>query len=169
MLVRLATRNDARTIAAIHVAGWRAAYRGLMPEAVLDALDVEARGEFWQRLLAEPHRTLVAESASVVVGFCSVVASRDADADPAAVAEIAAIYVSPMQWRRGVGSALCGAAFRLAAEAGFSVITLWVLATNEPAISFYQAHGFTDDGAVRTEVLSDGSAVREVRLRLALA
>ena len=43
MLVRASTVSDARRIAYIHVETWRAAYRGQMPDAVLDALDVERR------------------------------------------------------------------------------------------------------------------------------
>ena len=43
--VRAATPDDARGIAEVHVAGWRWAYRGQMPDALLDSLSVEDRAE----------------------------------------------------------------------------------------------------------------------------
>ncbi len=47
MPVRIATSSDAPKIAHIHVETWRAAYRGQIPDAVLDGLDVERRTVFW--------------------------------------------------------------------------------------------------------------------------
>ena len=41
--VRRATPGDARRIAQIQVETWRAAYVGVMPQEILDGLDVELR------------------------------------------------------------------------------------------------------------------------------
>jgi hypothetical protein len=40
MLIRLATPDDAWPIAAVDVAGWQAAYRGLMPDDYQDGLSI---------------------------------------------------------------------------------------------------------------------------------
>ena len=51
--VRDATVDDAHAIAEVHVASWRWAYRGQVPEAILDALSVEDREAMWRRSLSE--------------------------------------------------------------------------------------------------------------------
>ena len=52
--VRRATPEDARAIADIQVETWRAAYVGMMPQRVLDELDVEARERMWRSWTAAP-------------------------------------------------------------------------------------------------------------------
>ena len=42
-MIRLATLADARAIAELHVASWRAAYVGILPPAYLEGLSVEER------------------------------------------------------------------------------------------------------------------------------
>ena len=41
--------GDADRIGAIQVRAWRAAYRGVMPDAYLDELDVDDRAAYWRR------------------------------------------------------------------------------------------------------------------------
>jgi len=51
MKSRSATIADARGIAAAHVASWRAVYRGHVPDAVHDGLDVDQRARaFYERV-----------------------------------------------------------------------------------------------------------------------
>lgn len=161
MNIRPAKPVDSAAIALIHVTAWRAAYRGMIPDVVLDSLKVETRELFWRGLLAEPHWTYVAERDSGIIGFCCMVRSRDGKAG---LAEIAALYVSPSHWRQGAGQALCEAVFAAAVDVGFAGITLWVLAANLAAISFYAARGFSEDGATRAEMFSGGISVPEVRM-----
>lgn len=113
MKVRPATPADAASIAQIHVITWQAAYRGQIPDSILDALNVPRRAAFWTERVAEGQgRTLVAESSVGIVGFCDLIPSRDKDADPTAVAEIAALYIHREHWRKGVGRELCTHASR---------------------------------------------------------
>src|SRR5687767_5866364 len=130
MNVRLATISDAGAIAEIQISSWRDGYRGRIPDAVLDALDVSQGADAWSRVLSKQHSVLVAVGNSSIVGFCSVIASRDNDVVPGPAAEITALYVHPKSWRCGVGRALCSHAFEAAAAAGYSSITLWTLASN---------------------------------------
>jgi len=166
--VRLATISDATAIAEIQVSSWRDAYRGRIPDAILDALDVSQGAGIWSGVLSAQHSVVVAVSDSSIVGFCSLTASRDDDAVPGTVAEIAALYVHPRRWRCGVGRSLCSHAFAAAAAAGYSSITLWALAANSPAISFYTAVGFVQDGATKTERISSDDIVEELRMRRAI-
>ena len=50
--VRAATADDAAGVARVHVDSWRATYKGLMPDAVLDGLSVDNRAD-WLAALAE--------------------------------------------------------------------------------------------------------------------
>jgi ribosomal protein S18 acetylase RimI-like enzyme len=145
------------------------AYRGQMPDAVLDALNEERRTVFWQeRLTQERGRVFVAEDGGRIVGFCDFIPSRDKDADPQAVAEIAAIYVLPEHWRKGVGRTLCKSVLVEAGRRSYQAVTLWVLASNAAARHFYEALGFSLDGATKTEKAADGSDLHEVRFRMAI-
>jgi len=47
-VIRSATVEDAIGIAEAHVASWQTAYRGLLPQALLDGLSVERRTTQWQ-------------------------------------------------------------------------------------------------------------------------
>jgi ribosomal protein S18 acetylase RimI-like enzyme len=169
MQIRTATAADAPHIAHLHVETWRAAYRGQIPNAVLDGLGLERRAAFWQeRLAAAPGQVFVAEQSGSIAGFCDLIPSRDKDADSGSVAEIAAIYVLPQHWRMGAGRALCDTALAEARRRGYKVVTLWVLASNDRARRFYAAMGFGLDGATKTDRTADGSELHEVRFRMAV-
>jgi ribosomal protein S18 acetylase RimI-like enzyme len=162
--VRHAEAADAAALAAVHVDGWRAAYRGLVPDELLDSIAVGRRESGWRERLADqadPSVTLVAELGGAVAGFCSVIApARDDDAE-VGTAEIAAIYIDPARWRTGVGSALLGAALGDLERDGWQRVTLWVLAGNHPALAFYARFGFEPDG---TSKELPGLGAAEVRL-----
>jgi ribosomal protein S18 acetylase RimI-like enzyme len=169
VVIRRAATAYARAIAAVHVASWQVAYRGLVPDAVLDGLSVERRERGWRERLGRPDAgasfTLVAERDGAVAGFCSVAApSRDGDAGER-TAEVAALYVEPAQWRTGVGATLLRAALDALRADGFDAVTLWVLEDNARGRAFYRRLGFAADGA--TQELAELEA-REVRLRAAL-
>ena len=167
MQVRQATPADARKIAQIHVETWRAAYRGQMPDAILDALDADKRAIFWNdHLAAESNGTLVVESENAIIGFCDLVPSRDRDSNPKQVGEIAAIYVQPEFWRKGAGGALCRFALRAARLQKYLSVTLWVLASNAAARKFYEAMGFSLDGAAKVDQSSNNYELHEVRYRI---
>jgi ribosomal protein S18 acetylase RimI-like enzyme len=169
MLVRNATAADAPGIAHVHVETWRVAYRGQMPDAVLDGLDVGRRATFWHEHLSQMRGAVfVAEEGGKIMGFCNLISSRDKDADPRAVAEIAAIYILPPHWRTGAGRALCESALATARGQDYQAVTLWVLTSNAAARRFYEAMGFRLDGAAKTEQMADGSELHEVRFRISL-
>ena len=168
MLVRTANAADAQKIAQIHVETWRAAYRGQISDAVLNAQSIERRAAFWcERLSQARGLVFVAEDADDI-GFCDLIPSRDKDAN-GAVGEIAAIYVLPGRWRQGAGRALCDCVLADARQRGYEVVTLWNLASNRNARRFYEAMGFSLDGASKTEKASDGSELYEVRFRKRVA
>ena len=55
------------------------------------------------------------------------------------------------RWRQGVGRALMDAALADLSGRECTEATVWSFAANERANAFYEARGFTRDGAERTE------------------
>ncbi len=148
---------------------WQHAYRGQMPDSFLDNLSVERRTQGWKANLSDPRaktHTLVAVDGDLVVGFCSIGASREADADES-TGELYAIYVDPLFMSKGIGSALMKETLRLLREDGFTRATLWVLASNMPSRGFYEHHGWSADGASKTEAMGDFDLL-EVRYAITL-
>jgi GNAT superfamily N-acetyltransferase len=163
--VRAATAADAPAVASIHVDTWRAAYVGMVPQAVLDGLSVERREAFWRTTVEQPgdHRLWVAESAGQVVGFASSGPGRDDDL-PAGAGELMAIYVAPAAWGKGFGASLFRRAIADLRERRVDPLVLWVLTDNVRGRTFYEAMGWQPDGATRP-IDFGGTAVEEVRYR----
>lgn len=78
--VRIATPDDARVIAEIHVASWQEGYRGQMPDSYLKSLSADARETRWVQSLGDSTAVLLAEHAGKPLGFVSYRPSRDHDA-----------------------------------------------------------------------------------------
>lgn len=169
--IRVARPNDAPGIAEVHVRAWQTAYRGQVPDELLDALSVGVRSEAWRGMITEsvwPTKvTLVAEDDERIVGFAHVSPSRDDDAGPT-VGEVTAIYLLPEFWNRGIGRALFERAMETLRLAGFVAATLWVLDTNTRARRFYDAAGWTPDGASKVDERGTFS-LHEVRYRRGFA
>ncbi|MGH3322023.1 MAG: hypothetical protein ACRDN9_17980 [Streptosporangiaceae bacterium] len=72
VMVRDAAVEDADAVGRVHVRGWQAGYRGLMPDAYLDGLRTGECAETWRRRLGAPRErrvVLVAECERSVVGL----------------------------------------------------------------------------------------------------
>lgn len=169
MLIRRAQEADAAAIAGVHVATWQAAYRGLLPDTYLDALDAERWRAGWEGVLLTSDRpragTLVAgHRPEVVVGFVDVQPTRDPDADPASVGEVTSLYVRPDTWDTGVGRQLLSAAEETLRSHAFEEASLWVLHGNLRARRFYERAGWSGDGSTKDDVIA-GARVPEVRYR----
>ena len=168
--VRDARVSDARGIAHVHVASWRAAYAGQLPDRFLRKLSVEERTRSWRSRIAAKRAdeaVLVAIRGATIVGFASGGPTRDKGDDPRRVGEVYAVYLLPEEWGRGMGRALLGHAISALADAGFEDASLWVLETNRRARGFYEHEGWRHDGALKRERF--GERVVEVRYRRPLA
>ena len=108
---------------------------------------------------------LLAEEQGELLGYIACGENRDAAAEPA-VAELRNMFVAPASWRRGVGRALVDAALAELRGRGYSEVTLWSFAANDRANAFYEAIGFTRDGAERTEEI--WAHIVQVRYRRSL-
>jgi GNAT superfamily N-acetyltransferase len=163
--VRTATPRDAEGVARVHVGTWQAAYRGLVPDEYLDALDVDDRIAAYGRFgtLNDPQRPMwVADVDGAIVGFVMVGPSDDEDG----VGELLAIYVEADHWGSVVGVELMTRAIDWLSSR-FAHATLWVLEGNERARRFYERGGWFFDGT-RKEDDRGSFVLREVRYRIEL-
>lgn len=153
-VIRAAGPDDARPVAEVHVASWRHAYRGLLPDDSLERLSVDDREAMWLGAFADPDPksgAFIAEVDGRIVGFASFGPSRDEDM-PLRTGEVPAIYVEPAALGSGVGRELFEAASLALRDAGFARATLWVLEANTLARRFYEKAGWSWDGAVSTHM-----------------
>jgi ribosomal protein S18 acetylase RimI-like enzyme len=167
MSIRKATIDDADTLAKLHIDSWRSAYRGLVSDSHLDSLDYERRAQrFRDSLEQNAEETYLAEQDGEIRGFVTLGGCRDTDVGQDATGEIWGIYLAPLYWRKGLGTALCRYGERLLKERRYRSATLWVFASNQQARRFYEAMGFKADGATRT--LNLGAPLEAVRYQKAL-
>jgi GNAT superfamily N-acetyltransferase len=97
----------------------------------------------------ERGQVLVAEVADDVAGFAVVLIEADH-------AELDGLFVEPEHWRRGIGSALIGAAVHEARRMGLSLMVI----ANPSSREFYERCGFTLEGEAETRF---GPALRMSR------
>lgn len=161
--VRAAGSADAGAVAAVHVASWRAGYRGLLPGAFLDALSVQEREHGWAAALEQGAQVLLAERDGQVAGFVCYGPCRDLDAS-VGVGEVYALYARPDCWGTGVGGRLLDAAVQALTSGSGGDVVLWVLEGNQRARGFYERRGWWPDGATKVEEQA-GLVLSEVRYR----
>lgn len=147
-----ATPDDAAAIAALHADSWRAAYRGILPDAFLDHGVEENRRLLWdERFTAPPaERPIVIKAAgeNALFGFACVMlpdAAQDALLDN--------LHVRPGSTGIGIGAALLHSARRRAAAVARRRVELWVFEANTRARRFYERQGATRLDTQLVEVL----------------
>ena len=148
---------------------WRAAYRGILPDALLAGLPVETRERQWRRWNdGHPLRQIwLVERDDVLVGFAATGPSRDEDAVPA-TGEVYAIYIEPALIGTGLGRRLFAHAVDSLRSQGFTRAMLWMIEGNAKAQRFYEAAGWRADGGRKVDRWGDFEPV-EIRYACALS
>ncbi|WP_151526286.1 GNAT family N-acetyltransferase [Serinicoccus kebangsaanensis] len=169
--VRPATPEDAEAVATVRVSGWWGAYPGLVPSALLHALDVPDEAQKRRRRWAEFHDDprvvdLVAEADGLVAGWAVAGPARD-DGRPDE-GELYGLYVIPRHWSTGLGHRLVVAVEDHLRSCGYASAHLWVLEGNDRAAGFYQRHGWVEDGGTQLDrrgahTLRERRRVRDLR------
>ncbi|MEU9659875.1 GNAT family N-acetyltransferase [Streptomyces chartreusis] len=162
--IRPMTPADCDRVAEIRIGGWRSAYRGLIPQSYLDALDVAQDAERRRGYFSQGDGSvvdLVAVRDGEVVGWACHGPYRDGEVRTEDV-ELYAIYVDPGRYGAGIGHALLQESVRRCTAAGHPRMLLWVLKDNARARRFYERAGFHADGAEEPFDV-EGVEVPEVR------
>jgi ribosomal protein S18 acetylase RimI-like enzyme len=147
--IRPAVDHDAGRLAEIHIAAWQATYRGIMTDERLDGMNVERATVDWHRNITDPAKGtehLVVTYADLPVGFAIFGPAPD-DYAPG-TGQLYALNLHPGWWAQGLGSTLFSASEQRLAALGYSRAFLWVAKGNERAVSFYNKHGWLDDGGI---------------------
>jgi GNAT superfamily N-acetyltransferase len=165
VVCRPATLADVPAIATVRIRSWQDAYRGLVPQDYLDALDPAAEAGRWQgRSLDGQH---VAEANGSVVGWLFVGPYRADEGEQvpgSSCGEVGAIYALPEVWGLGVGRALMAYGLGELRRLGLHPVLLWVLVANDRARRFYEKAGFSCDGTIVDFEIA-GATLPEVRYR----
>lgn len=163
--VREATVEDVAAACIVRIRSWRAAYSGLIPQTVIDSLDLGTMWSAWRasvHLPASPSvRLFVAGPPGEVHSYAWV---RPVDGSDE-IAEVGALYSDPTAWGTVAGWSAFTAAVDFLRQRGFSDLRLWMLKGNERAGRFYERAGWRANGEEQTTRTPVGSYV-EVRYRL---
>ncbi|QZE26490.1 GNAT family N-acetyltransferase [Brevibacterium casei] len=154
--VRPARVSDVPRLAEIHVAAWRAAYRGIMADEFLDGLDEDRFAANWTQALSDPDnrvRNFVVVAGDRILGFGGVSAPRDPaevlDRLPvtADLGQLAHINLAPEAFGTGVAAVLFTALEDELRHDGYARAYLMVAENNDRAMRFYEKQGWA-----RTEI-----------------
>ena len=152
-------REDARGVARVNAVAWREAYGGIVPAALLADLDPSPTGDAldrWHSALAANERGVflaIDDTGGHVPGEGGVIGFADVRWGEAGTkpfvgengAGLKSIYVDPERQGEGVGSALLDRGVEALPDR-IDVLRLEVLAANDGARGFYEAHGFERTG-----------------------
>ena len=168
--IRAATPGDADALGAISGRAWRAAYPGIVPDAVLDEWVDEApagwRDAFASRPVESSWRPWVAERDGVILGYATTTpAKSDWLPPPDGAGELTNLYLDPMAIGTGVGRQLYEHAVADLRERGFNPLVIWAFRDNPLARRFYDRMGLAVDVPDHAWLLG-GVACPIVRYRL---
>lgn len=139
--VREALLDDANGIARAHTDSWQSSYRGILPDTVLDRIDVGQRAETRRRILGDRSIfQLVAYDLTHgdIVGFCDAGPSRR---HVPYAGEVYAIYLVQHAKRYGLGQEMFERVQAWLVREGMRSMIVWVLDNNHHARRFYEAMG----------------------------
>lgn len=148
--------DDRLAVSRIYEESWKSAYRGVIPQAYLDAIPV---GRWAANRDQGGRRSLVLEEEGQLIGVACAGPSRWPDYPD--FGEIVSLYLLPAFVGRGYGKALLAAAVETLADLGCRDALLWVLEENRRARRFYERAGFASNGDFMDDEIG-GKPLREV-------
>ncbi len=144
--VREAGEGDLEAVADIQVACWQSAYRGMVEDAALDAIQREEWLARRKKAFGDPCLiTLVAEIEGKIQGYAAGGASRDSHFPEEG--ELFALYVRPGIQRGGLGQRLLEKMKACLKEKGYRRMVVKTLATNQHSRAFYKKCGGSNRSA----------------------
>jgi ribosomal protein S18 acetylase RimI-like enzyme len=156
-MIRPALLKDVEAIARVHVATWRSAYRGVLPDDFLASLSEAHYADRWRRVIGDGSSSVqVVEQPKGIVGFAS--GGRERAGETGFEGELYAIYVLDSAQRQGHGRELVRAVAGALREMKLKDMIVWVLRDNAAARGFYERLGGV---YVREQPITIGTATLE--------
>ena len=137
MKIRRATMEDAAAIGAVHVAAWRSAYPGVLPDQFLAKMSVPRQAAFYERAIRLGAGVHVATDSHRIVGFSTARRTRH---NALGEGEVETLYVLDDFKEHGLGRGLLRASAEYLAGLGCGSAFAWVLRDN-PSGFFYEHLG----------------------------
>ena len=164
-IIRKALLEDAYERAACHVSSWRSAYKGIVPDEVLDNLSAEAIAEkFRKELELQESSYYCACYEGKIIGHFNI--RKSCDEDKPNAGEVHGIYLIEEFWGRGYGKEMMDYATDSLKHMGYDEVILWVLEENNRARQFYEKCGFIFDGTKKEIII--GKPLTEIRYAINL-
>ncbi len=141
--LRPATAGDAPAIARVRIESWRATYRGMIPDAYLDGMQVDASTAIWDRVLTRGprhHQRLrrrARRTRSSASRAAAMLAEPKFESMPSSSRSICGASTSTSD--SGGGSSAPSS--RRRATTGATGLLTWVIAGNKAARAFYERLG----------------------------
>jgi GNAT superfamily N-acetyltransferase len=147
--IRDATVADADALAEIHVEAWEAAYRGILPDELIESRDLEFRKRNWsERLpnLPDDEFVRVGVLDGRVVAFSN---GAHAEGEPEDTAIGRLLYMRNEVKGRGIGTHMRADILEQIKQRGFNRVIYWIVKGNEEAERFYADPRFKRTGVER--------------------
>ena len=158
--IRESVFEDARAVAAVHLASWKDGYKGIIHQSHLDDLKLELFIERWDQNLrkgkTDQYKHFVALDKDEIVGFVDVGMPRRSDM--AGYGELYAIYLAPAYFERAKQQALLF---------GYKSLYVWVLEHNVRGQGFYKSMGAVVAPGIYDDFLIGGRPYRDMQYRWA--
>jgi GNAT superfamily N-acetyltransferase len=141
--IQLAVERDLPEIARLHILSWKTAYRGFVPDHVLDGRSVEGSLQGWRNTFESyPENLWIAQHTNGnVVGICCAGPVVNLERSGPYRFEIYGLHVDPAIHRQGVGSLLIRRQFERALAEDLPDVIVWTLENLRQSRRFYEKHG----------------------------
>jgi len=139
--VRPGTISDIPAVARVYAGSWRTTYEGLVPDAFLKAMTLEAATKNFTDCLQPNSYSYflhVAEENGKIVGFAD--GGKERSHPESGVGELYAIYILKEFQGKGIGKALFQEAVRSLKGSGMDSMVAWML-EKSPYWKFYELRG----------------------------
>lgn len=140
IFIRNATVEDALDMGTLHTLSWQVAYKGIIDQNYLDAIDAQKRIEKWREIIENktPTQTiLVAELNGKIIGF----ASGNVHEEYKGRYFIQALYLHPSYFNKGLGVPLLEGFKKATRKLGYDKMACTVLKENKRARRVYEREG----------------------------
>lgn len=150
--IRTAEKGDEVSLAYIQTESWKAAFKGILADEILDkCTEMEPTIQMYKKLLdADKGNGYILE----VDGrpHCIAWWDRSRTESMSEYAELICIHSLQGNWRKGYGSKMLNRVLYDMKKAGYNRAMLWVFQDNIRARKFYEANGFVTHGMIKPEI-----------------